>query len=75
MLPVRIFEMISPHARIASAVLPVVLAMLARIIWGSNKLTKTLMSMCTIWFVVNVVVAPYSEGMQQDIMILRARFH
>ena len=67
--------MISPHARIASAVLPVVLAMLARIVWGPNKLTKTLLSMCTIWFVVNVVVAPYSVGMQQDIMILRARFH
>ena len=75
MLPARIFEFISPHASVLGAVLPVVLAMVARIIWGSNKITKTLLSMCTIWFVVNVVVAPYSEGMQQDIMMLRAKFH
>ena len=75
MLPARIFELISPHASVATAVLPVILAMAARIIWGSNKLTKTLLSACTIWFVVNVVVAPYSEGMQSDIMMLRAKFH
>ncbi len=65
--------MISPHARVATAILPVILALAARIVWGPNKLTKTLLSACTIWLVVNVVVAPYSEGMQQDIMMLRSK--
>jgi len=73
MLP-GIFETLSPHARIATAVLPVVLAMAARIIWGSNRITKTLLSLCTIWFVVNVVIAPYSDGMRQDILNLTSKF-
>ena len=74
MLPADIFEDLSPHARVATAVLPFVAVMLLRLVLGSNRLTRVLISLSTTWFVVNVLMAPFSDGMRRDIVGLRSWF-
>jgi hypothetical protein len=73
-LPAGIFEDLSPHARVATAVLPFVAVMLLRLVLGKNRLTQVLISISTTWFVANVLMAPFSEGMRQDILDLRSWF-
>ena len=70
----RIFEDLSPHARVATAVLPFVAAMLLRLILGKNRVTQVLVSVSTTWFAINVLMAPLSEGMRRDILDLRSWF-
>ena len=69
-----IFEDLSPHARVATAVLPFVAVMLLRLVLGNNRLTRVLISLSTTWLVINVLMAPYSEGMRRDILDLRSWF-
>jgi hypothetical protein len=69
-----IFGDLSPHARVATAVLPFVAVMLLRLVLGKNRLTEVLISLSTTWFVINVLMAPYSEGMRRDILDLRSWF-
>ena len=74
MLSVSILEDLSPHARVATAVAPCVLAILLRFLLGNNRLTRVLLSLGTVWFAVNVLLAPFSTRMQQDILELRGIF-
>jgi hypothetical protein len=69
-----IFEDLSPHARVATAVLPFVAAMLLRLILGKNRLTQVLVSVSTTWFAINLLMAPLSEGMRRDILDVRSWF-
>jgi hypothetical protein len=70
----QIFGDLSPHARVATAVLPFVAAVLLRLILGKNRLTGVLISCTTTWFTINALMAPLSEGMRRDILDLRAWF-
>jgi hypothetical protein len=56
---------------VATAILPFVIAVVLRVILGGNRLTRTLITAGTIWFVINILMAPYSVRMQQDIHNLR----
>ena len=71
MLPWTIFERLSPYARVATAITPFVAAIVLRLLFGKNRVTRALLSISTIWFAVNVFMAPYSYGMQQDLVNLR----
>jgi hypothetical protein len=73
-LPADIFEDLSPHARVATAVLPFVAAMLLRLVLGKNRLTGVLISLTTTWFAISVLMAPLSEGMRRDILDVRSGF-
>ena len=74
MLLADFFGDLSPHARVATAALLFVAAMLLRFVLGKNRLTQVLISIGTTWFVANVLLAPFSEGMRQDILDLRSWF-
>jgi hypothetical protein len=56
---------------VATAVLPFVLAMFMRLVLGNSQLTRWLVSIGVVWFAANVLMAPYSAGMRQDIRTLR----
>jgi hypothetical protein len=60
-----------PYERVLTAVVPFVLAMALRFAFGSNRLTRALVSASTIWFLVNVLMTPFSERMQREIFSLR----
>ncbi|MGA9623782.1 MAG: hypothetical protein WBQ65_04875 [Bryobacteraceae bacterium] len=69
-----IFEDLSPYARVATAVLPFAAAILLRIVFGKNWVTGALLSVGTTWFAINVLMAPFSEGMRRDIFDVRSWF-
>ncbi len=75
MAPLRIFEELSPHARVLTAVAPFCIAMALRIVIGKSKAVGALISASVIWFTLNVLAAPFSAGMQRDIGSVRAWFH
>jgi hypothetical protein len=56
---------------VATAVMPFVLAVVGRIVFGRNRVTRVLVSLGTMWFVVNVLMAPYSVRVRQDLHELR----
>lgn len=70
----KLLEDLTPYGRVATAVAPFVAAIVLRVILGKSKLTGMLISASTMWFVVNVLMAPYSAGMRQDIENLRYIF-
>jgi hypothetical protein len=45
-----------------------------RLFLGKNRFTQVLLSLSTMWFAANVLLAPYSAGMRQDLMRLRSIF-
>jgi hypothetical protein len=47
--------------------------MVARIVWGKSQIMSWLISLSTVWFVVNVLMAPYSAGLRQELQNLIAR--
>jgi hypothetical protein len=69
-----IFDALSPHARVATAVLPFVGAMILRVLVGRTMLTRYAISFTTLWFLVNVLLAPYSTGMTDDLQAIRGFF-
>jgi hypothetical protein len=69
-----IFTHLSPYARVLTAVMPFLLAIAIRFIHGKNRVTQVLLSISTMWFAVNILLAPYSAGMQRDLAQVRAWF-
>ena len=72
--PGSLLESFYPHARLASAIIPIVITVIMRFVFGSGKLVNTLVSIATVWFTVNVLAAPYSFQMQQDLEQVRQLF-
>ena len=70
----RIYEVLTPHARVATAVIPFLAALVARLLFGKNRVTRAILSVSTVWFMINVVVAPYSAGARQEILDFRRFF-
>ena len=63
----KFFAELSPYARIGTAAAPFIVAMLLRLLFGKNRMTAFLITLTTIWFTANVLAAPYSLKMQQDL--------
>lgn len=74
MVPGNLVDGLSPHLRVATAVLPFLIVMVARVIWGKSKTMSWLISMSTVWFVINMLAAPYSAGFRQELINLTTRF-
>jgi len=70
----NLLDDLSPHARVATALAPFVLAILLRLIAGKNRITGLLLSAATTWFAINVLLTPYSSRMQDDINSIRSLF-
>ncbi len=69
-----LFDFFYPHVRLASALLPIAITITLRFVFGSGKVVNTMVSIATVWFAVNVLAAPYSFQMQQDIESVRRIF-
>jgi len=68
------FDGLTPDQRVATAVAPFVIAMLLRLILGRTQFTRWGITISTMWFAFNVLMAPYSANMRQDLFELGARF-
>jgi hypothetical protein len=71
MPPGNVFNELSPHVRVVAAVLPFTVAIFVRLVMGNNPLTRWLISLGVLWFAANILMAPYTAGMRQDIRSLR----
>ena len=69
-----ILSHLSPYARVLTAVAPFLLAIAIRFIYGQNRVTRMLLSIGTMWFAVNILLAPLSTGMQRDLAQVRGWF-
>jgi hypothetical protein len=69
-----VVDALSPHARVATAVAPFAAAMLLRVALGTNRFVQWLIWVSTMWFLINVLLAPYSPGMSADLVSLRRLF-
>jgi hypothetical protein len=67
-------DALSPHARVATAVAPFAAAMVLRVALGSNRFVQWVIWGSTMWFLINVLLAPYSPGMRADLVTLRRLF-
>jgi len=63
-----LFLSLTPYARVATALIPFVAAILVRILMGKNRVTGVLISIGTVWFMINILLAPYSVRIQQDLL-------
>jgi hypothetical protein len=57
-----------------TAVVPFAVAMLLRLILGRTHLTRWAVTIGTMWFAINVLLAPYSTGIRQDLLDLGSHF-
>ena len=71
MSPGDVINGLSPHARVVTAVVPFAIAVAMRLVLGNNRLTRWLISVSVMWFAANVLMAPYSAGMREDLRSLR----
>ncbi len=67
MLPATILDDLSPYARVATAIAPFLAAIVLRLIFGKNRVTRILLSISTTWFAINILLAPYSASMRRDL--------
>ena len=74
MYPAGILESLAFHAHVASAVAPFAAALTLRFLLGKSRFTTWLVSLSTLWFVINVLIAPYSPEAQREIESLWALF-
>ena len=69
-----VVDALSPHARVATAVAPFAASMILRFALGSNRFIQWVIWVSTMWFLINVLLAPYSPGMSADLVALRRLF-
>ena len=74
MSPGELFDQISPHARVATALIPFLVALSLRLVMGKNRVTRAVLSLATMWFAINVLMAPYSVEMRREIFDLGVHF-
>jgi len=67
---VGILDEMVRHLRVATAVIPLAVAIGVRIALGTSPFTRTLIMATAVWLAVNVLAAPYSPSMQADIQRL-----
>ena len=59
---------IPPDARVILAAAPFAAAMVLRLLLGRTEFTRWSITLGTMWFAINVLLAPYSAGIRQDLV-------
>jgi len=65
---------LTPEARVGTALAPFVIALLLRLLLGRTQFTRWSIMAGTMWFAINVLLAPYSAGVRQDLVELGNHF-
>ena len=71
MSPGDLIDALSPHARVATALIPFLGAVLMRLLFGKNRLTRAILSLSTMWFAINVLMAPFSLALRRELLDFR----
>ena len=68
-------DYLTPGGRVEMAVIPVAVALLLRLLLGRTQFTRWTLAIGTMWFAMNVLMAPYSEGIREGLMDVRSHLH
>ena len=68
------FDVFTPERQVLTALLPFCSVMLLRLIAGRTELSRWTVMIATMWFAINVLLAPYSAGLLADILEFGQRF-
>jgi hypothetical protein len=74
MAPGSIFDDLAPLAQVAVAAGPFFVAALVRLLAGRSRRTDLLLSLATLWLLLNVIIAPYSEPLRRGFYELEGHF-
>ena len=74
MFPGTLLDAFTPVERIAIASAPFAGAIILRVAFGRHPIIRWLVTITTLWFTLNVLLAPYSSDVRQDILEIPARF-
>jgi hypothetical protein len=66
-MPMDLMDGLSPTAQVTTAVAPFVIAMALRVTSGKSRTADWLITISTVWFATNVLMAPHSSGVRQGI--------
>ena len=66
------FAALGAYARVTTALAPFALAMALRAAFGRNRSIRWLITISTPWFPLNVLLAPYSPGMREDLQSIKS---
>ena len=61
---------LTPDEQVAFAVAPFVIALLLRVMLGRTQFTRWVVMLSTMWFATNVLLAPYSTGVREQLIEL-----
>jgi hypothetical protein len=64
----------SPDQLVSVAAAPFLVAMLLRLLLGRTEFTRWAIAVGTMWFAINVLLAPYSTGMRERLMEISNQF-
>jgi hypothetical protein len=67
MLVEDLMDGLSPTAQVLIAVAPFVIAMILRLSTGKSRTADWLITLTTVWFATNVLMAPHASGVRQGI--------
>jgi len=66
---------LTPISRVAIALAPFLAALVFRLAFGRGNLTRWLITLATMWFAINVLLAPFASGLVQEMINVRSLFH
>ena len=69
-----VLDSLTPLARVTIAGSPVLAAVILRVAFGRNGITRWLVTLATMWFAINVLSAPFTAGVRRDMMSVRSIF-
>jgi hypothetical protein len=59
-MPFGFLEELPPNARVAAALIPFLLALVVRLLFGKNRVTQMVLWVATLWFTFSTIMAPFS---------------
>ena len=70
MSPGGFFTDLTPFGRMGTAIAPFLVALGIRVLFGKSRITHALLSLAMTWFAVNVLMAPFSLGLREELLNL-----
>jgi hypothetical protein len=70
----NVIDDLDPTFRVVLAAGPFVAAMILRVIFGRSGWARWLVTLATVWFTINVLLAPYSGAIRREVLWLGSVF-
>jgi hypothetical protein len=67
-------DVFTPERQVIVAAAPFVAAMLLRLLLGRTQFSRWVVTLGTMWFAINVLLAPYSAGIREDLFEIGQHF-